>query len=202
MPSYQEMYEPLAIQAAERHNIDPAVFLALIHQESKWNPNALSGDGAVGIAQIIPRWHPECVNPWNAELALDCAAFILRNHLDSFGGRYDMALAAYHQGGPTAARYGGLVPSGEMSLYVKPILDNAATIREALRPVRVTPAIAEPAVTPTGTASCVGAPTPTPVPNMATATPSPPCLVTPTPPALPADVALFVLPLIWAAMSR
>lgn len=189
MPSYKEVYEPAAISAAETHDIDVAVFLALIHQESKWDPNAISGDGAVGIAQIIPRWHPECKNPWKADIALNCAAYILRNHLNTFNGRYDMALAAYHQGGPTAQGYGGIVPNTEMSLYVKPILDHAIIIRTELR-ARQTKAAET--VIPIATEMVTPSPTP----------PSPLMLPSPTPTPPPVDVALFLLPLIWATFSK
>lgn len=183
MPSSKEVYEPIAIKCAETHEIDVPTFLALIHQESTWNPNAVSGDGAVGIAQIIPRWHPECKNPWNAEIALDCAARIIRSHLNNFGGRYDLALAAYHQGGPTVAQYRGILPPEEIRLYVKPILDNAAIIRAEMQAKQTPP----PAPTEMVTAS------PTPI--------SPLMLPSPTPtPAI--DVAFLVLPLIWATLSK
>lgn len=44
--------------------IDPKLFAALIRTESYGNPNAISIAGAIGLAQVIPRyWHqiyPEC----------------------------------------------------------------------------------------------------------------------------------------------
>lgn len=202
MPSPRELHEAAAIRAAENHDIDVAVFLSLINTESKWNPNAISGDGAVGLGQIIPRWHPECENPRDPFIAVECAAEILHNHLNAFGGRYDMALAAYHNGSNAVRAFGGVVPDYEMRLYVKPILDDAAIIRAAMAPPKLVPVIAEPPATPTS-ATCVVV-TPTPAPMMATQTPSPSpaCLVTPTPTPPPVGMAALLLPLIWVALTR
>lgn len=188
MPSHQQVYEQSAINAAQKHEVDVAVFFALIDQESKWNPNAVSGDGAVGIAQIIPRWHPECKNPWDTEIALDCAAYILRNHLNTFGGRYDLALAAYHQGGNAAVAFGGTVPEYEMRLYVRPILDNAKKIRESFAQKESLLS------TPVPIATEMVTPSPTP--------PSPLMLPSPTPTPPLVDIALFMLPLLWAGITK
>ena len=51
-------YRAVAVRAAQRAGINPAIFLRQINQESGFNPNARSSAGAVGIAQIVPRWHP------------------------------------------------------------------------------------------------------------------------------------------------
>lgn len=190
MPSHKELYEPVARQMAEKYNIDVEIFLALINQESRWDPNAQntqSGTGinaSVGIAQIIPRWHPNCPNPWDPTIALECAAVILKHNLDTFNGRYDWALAAYHQGINAAIGFGKSIPPGEMNSYVKPILQHANELRKIQQTVEI------PAAIETATAT-------------ATATPSSPLMLpspTPTPPV--ADALLFVLPLVWAAVAR
>jgi len=49
-----EANRQLAIEAADRWCIPPSGFLALIAQESAWNPNAVSPAGAVGLAQLMP----------------------------------------------------------------------------------------------------------------------------------------------------
>ena len=41
-------------EAAERHQVDPALVKAVISTESGWNPQAVSRKGAVGLMQLIP----------------------------------------------------------------------------------------------------------------------------------------------------
>jgi hypothetical protein len=40
----------------KHYKVPPAILAALIHFESKGDPNAVSGDGAVGLGQIMPEW--------------------------------------------------------------------------------------------------------------------------------------------------
>jgi hypothetical protein len=46
--------EKLVKEAAERHNVDPALVRAVIETESNWNPLAVSRKGAGGLMQLIP----------------------------------------------------------------------------------------------------------------------------------------------------
>src|SRR4030095_8959501 len=46
--------EKLVREAAERHNVDPALIRAVIETESNWNAGAISRKGAVGLMQLIP----------------------------------------------------------------------------------------------------------------------------------------------------
>ena len=78
------------IQAAERTNSLPTNLLGrLLWQESRFRLDVISGEvkssaGAVGIAQIIPRFHPR-VDPTNAIASIYYAAGLLADHKNRFG---------------------------------------------------------------------------------------------------------------------
>ncbi len=90
-------YRQLARAKAEQYGIDPTVFERQIEQESGFDPTGRSSGGALGIAQIIPRWHPN-VNVWDPDEALDYAASLVAGHLRRYGGDIRKALTAYHAG--------------------------------------------------------------------------------------------------------
>jgi len=50
----QKSLEALAQRAAVKHGVPPAIFKALIQQESKWQIDALSSEGALGLTQLMP----------------------------------------------------------------------------------------------------------------------------------------------------
>lgn len=106
--------------AAKRAGIDPELFDRQIERESSWDMYALSAAGAVGLAQIVPRWHPT-VNPWDPHAALDYAAGLMADHLGEFGS-YELALAAYNAGPNAVRRHGGVPPFEETRDYVNRIL--------------------------------------------------------------------------------
>ncbi len=121
------------IMAAERTNGLPTNLLGrLLDQESAFKPEIISGEvtssaGAVGIAQIIPRFHPG-VDPTNAIESIYYAAGYLSQQRNRFG-TWPLALSAYNFG-PTAtektlSRYGTkwlqFVPQ-ETQNYVKQII--------------------------------------------------------------------------------
>jgi murein DD-endopeptidase MepM/ murein hydrolase activator NlpD len=87
-----------ARQAAVNAGIDPGIFERQIDQESGFNPNAFNaGSGATGIAQIIPRFHPD-VDPRDPEASLVYAAGWMRRLVDANEGGYARALASYNWG--------------------------------------------------------------------------------------------------------
>jgi soluble lytic murein transglycosylase-like protein len=47
------------VDAASAFRLDVSILLALIKIESRFDPNAASKHGAIGFAQVIPRWHSE-----------------------------------------------------------------------------------------------------------------------------------------------
>jgi soluble lytic murein transglycosylase-like protein len=159
---YRTMYEPVAREAARLAGIDENIFVALIHHESGWNPQAISADGAVGIAQIVPWAHPD-TNPRNPEMSLRDAARWIRKYRDNHDGSYEWALFCYNAGVPFAESH-AFVPQWELDRYVLPILNHAAKM-------------ATPTASPTlEVEMIIGTPTPVPA-HVGTATPTPPGLL-------------------------
>jgi len=130
-------YQQLAEQAAIANGFDPKVFVAQINQESGFNPNARSPAGAIGIAQIMPDtakgWG---VDPTNPVDSLNAAAKAMGGYLQTYGGDYAKALAAYNAGPGAVAKYGGVPPFAETQNYVKTILD-AAGVPSGINPQNI-----------------------------------------------------------------
>jgi hypothetical protein len=112
--------------AAQRYNINPALFRALVQQESGGHQSAHSPAGAIGETQLMPGTARALgVNPYNAQQNLDGGAKYLRQQLDRFGGNVRKALAAYNAGPGAVEKYGGVPPYAETQNYVRTILANA-----------------------------------------------------------------------------
>lgn len=85
------------IAAARANNIDPALFAALVEQESGNRQSAISRSGAIGLAQLMPGTARELgVNPNDPMQNLMGGARYLRQQMDRFG--LEGGLRAYNQG--------------------------------------------------------------------------------------------------------
>jgi soluble lytic murein transglycosylase-like protein len=60
----------IAYRAGDQHRVDPLLILAVMAIESRYNPVAESNMGARGLMQIIPRYHPEKLDPHGGEQVL------------------------------------------------------------------------------------------------------------------------------------
>jgi len=111
-----------AIAAANRHGIDPDLFLRLIQQESAWKPNATSPAGAHGLTQLMPGTADYLgVNPRDPLQNLDGGARYLAEQMKTFGDPR-LALAAYNAGPGRVQQYNGVPPFRETQNYVRAIL--------------------------------------------------------------------------------
>ena len=117
----------MARTAAERHGIDPALFGALVEQESGWNPRSTSPVGAKGLCQLMDGTAGELgvTDPYDPAQSLEGGAKYLRKMLDRNGGDPIRALASYNAGfGRVNGRARGEWPA-ETQAYVSKILANA-----------------------------------------------------------------------------
>jgi soluble lytic murein transglycosylase-like protein len=122
-------YAPMIQEAARRHGIDPQVFTNLVRQESGFDPDAGSSAGAQGLTQLMPATAKSLgvSDVHDPAQALEGGAKYLRQQLDTFGGDYTKALAAYNAGPGAVQRYGGVPPYAETQHYVSTILGTGAS---------------------------------------------------------------------------
>lgn len=106
---YFDQWAGAAGSAADRYGVDRSVFFGLIDAESSWNPNAAAGTtSAFGFGQLTKGTARDLgVNAHDPLQNLDGAAKYLRQNLDRFGGDYNKALAAYHDGAGALGLHGG-----------------------------------------------------------------------------------------------
>ena len=127
---------PLAAAAAlvaERHDVAPALIDAVIRRESGYHVTARSRAGAIGLMQLMPNTARQLgIDPRDPISNLDGGSAYLRDQLDRFDGRIDLALAAYNAGPGAVRRYGGVPPYRETQAYVAASLDRLADISLAL----------------------------------------------------------------------
>ncbi|WP_072247622.1 lytic transglycosylase domain-containing protein [Roseibaca calidilacus] len=115
-------YVQLARAAARAQNVPEDLFLRLVHQESRWNPAALSHKGAIGLAQLMPDTARLLgVDPNDPAQNLQGGARYLRMMYERFGS-WRLALAAYNAGPGAVDDHGGIPPFDETRSYVAIIL--------------------------------------------------------------------------------
>jgi hypothetical protein len=87
-------------QAAADNGLPVELFTRLIWQESRFNPNAISPKGALGIAQFMPRTASGrgLADPFEPLTALSESASYLRELRTTFRGNLGLATAAYNAG--------------------------------------------------------------------------------------------------------
>ena len=113
--SYSSPYDGLIEAAAQRNGLNPLFVHAVIHQESRYRPNAVSVAGARGLMQLMPgtaaMMGVRDVNQlWDPSTNIDAGARLLSRLVRRFPGRTDLVLAAYNAGEGAVTRYGYAVP--------------------------------------------------------------------------------------------
>ncbi|WP_292443617.1 lytic transglycosylase domain-containing protein [Mesorhizobium sp.] len=112
----------LVRRVAREEGVDENQFLALVYQESRFNPCAKSSAGAIGLAQLMPGTAADLgVNANNIEQNLRGGARYFKQQLRRFNGNASLALAAYNAGEGNVEKYGGIPPFRETQGYVAAI---------------------------------------------------------------------------------
>lgn len=112
-------YESEFAAASARHGVPGALLAAVGWVESRYQPDAVSPAGAIGVMQLMPFVADELgVDARDPAAAIDGAARLLDSHHDRFGS-WDLALAAYHAGAGAVSRAGNVAPSPRTAEYVR-----------------------------------------------------------------------------------
>lgn len=114
--------------ASSINAVSPKLIEALVWQESRWNPTAVSPAGALGLTQLMPGTARDLgVDARNPAANLEGGARYLRAQIRSFDGDLLLALAAYNAG-PGRVKSVGRVPAiSETKRYVASIVRRLIT---------------------------------------------------------------------------
>jgi Soluble lytic murein transglycosylase and related regulatory proteins (some contain LysM/invasin domains) len=96
-----QRYLPALNAAESAYGIPRDLLARVAYQESRFRDDIVSGQlkssaGAVGIMQIVPKWHPD-VNAYDPLASINYAASYLKSLFKQFGS-WQKALAAYNFG--------------------------------------------------------------------------------------------------------
>lgn len=124
----RQILYPLVQRAACEAGLPIGLMDAMLIQESRYNPLALSPKGAFGLGQLMPGTARQLgVDRYDLRGNLTGAARYLRQHIDEFR-QVPLALAAYNAG-PGRVRKAGRIPRiVETQNYVRQILMNWRTL--------------------------------------------------------------------------
>jgi soluble lytic murein transglycosylase-like protein len=122
----ESMFSPIIIEAADKHDIDPALIKAIIMAESGYDPMATSKRGAVGLMQLMPHTSTALgtdEDMYNPVYNINAGAEHLKGLLDQFGGDLELTLAAYNAGSSKVLKYQGVPPYKATRYYVKKVFE-------------------------------------------------------------------------------
>ena len=109
--------------AAHKAGIDPRLLAAVTWAESRFNPDAVSSAGAIGLTQLMPGTAEGLgVDPHDPIQNLEGGARYLAWTIEEFGS-VELGLAAYNAG-PGTVRNAGRIPAiAETQAYVPKVLE-------------------------------------------------------------------------------
>ncbi len=119
----ERVLHPIVIQAASRHQVDPALIKAIIMAESGYNTRAISKRGAKGLMQLMPATAQALgvVDVFNPKQNISGGVRYFKKLVTQFDGDVKLALAAYNAGSRNVRHYQGIPPFKETRFYIKKV---------------------------------------------------------------------------------
>jgi soluble lytic murein transglycosylase-like protein len=112
-------------QYGKQYGVDPFLIYCTMSQESGFTSSATSSKGAQGLMQLMSGTAARygVKNPYDAAQSIMGGTRYLKDLLEMFNGRVDLALAGYNAGEGAVMKYGNSIPPySETRNYVKLIL--------------------------------------------------------------------------------
>jgi soluble lytic murein transglycosylase-like protein len=112
-------------QYGTQYGVDPYLIYCLMSQESSFISGAVSPKGAQGLMQLMPGTAARygVTNPYDVSQNIKGGTRYLKDLLQMFNGRVDLALAGYNAGEGAVMKYGYTIPPyDETRNYVRLIL--------------------------------------------------------------------------------
>jgi hypothetical protein len=95
-------------RAAEVNDIDEKMLMAVMEKESRFNSDAVSRSGAVGLMQFMPQTAAglglSVEQLYDPKTSIDYGAAYISRNIENFGGDVNLALSAYNQGSGSVSR--------------------------------------------------------------------------------------------------
>lgn len=116
---------PFVVEASKRFDVDQALILAVIHQESSYIVKAVSPQGASGLMQLMDGTarDMDVKDVFNARDNILGGTRYLKWLMESFGGDLVLVLAAYNSGPGLVAKLGRVPKITETIDYVEKVTE-------------------------------------------------------------------------------
>lgn len=111
-------------EAAEKYNVSYDLLKAIAYNESRFQADATSSAGAMGIMQLMPSTAAamgvqDAYDPYQNIMG---GSKLLSTLSDMYDGNQTLMIAAYNAGSGNVAKYGGIPPFKETQNYVAKVL--------------------------------------------------------------------------------
>lgn len=124
-PGPENTWMDYAERVSRAHNLPPGLVTAIIRAESNGDRFAVSPKGAEGIMQLMPVTQRQLnvSDPFDPVENIAGGIRYIKELLGTFGGKKELAVAAYNAGPAAVKKYGGIPPYTETRAFVERVMD-------------------------------------------------------------------------------